>query len=232
MQTYEIIAGYARENNIEKFSVEDVNDTLMEWATTYTDHYQGNFSFMLDMVRAIQQYGKLSLGQAKGVLNCALAEYRYRGPSEQTFSIPVEDEIPTIAPQTVSQPTSVEQKVPNGTYTVVFADQDYRTLRIKDDFRSDAPEGSQMAEYLIGPDNSRDFKGFAFVSGEKVGIWRKFKEDSVLADALRILFEDPEEAGYAYAVQSGNCYRCGRKLTVPESLNRGLGPECAKVIGG
>lgn len=27
---------------------------------------------------------------------------------------------------------------------------------------------------------------------------------------------------------SGKCGRCGRKLTTPESLERGLGPECSK----
>jgi hypothetical protein len=28
----------------------------------------------------------------------------------------------------------------------------------------------------------------------------------------------------------GKCGRCGRKLTVPESVERGLGPECAGLI--
>jgi hypothetical protein len=29
---------------------------------------------------------------------------------------------------------------------------------------------------------------------------------------------------------SGNCARCGRKLTTPESILRGIGPECANKI--
>ena len=29
----------------------------------------------------------------------------------------------------------------------------------------------------------------------------------------------------------GICGRCGRKLTVPESVERGLGPECAGLVG-
>lgn len=29
----------------------------------------------------------------------------------------------------------------------------------------------------------------------------------------------------------GSCGRCGRKLTVPESIARGIGPECANLMG-
>lgn len=29
----------------------------------------------------------------------------------------------------------------------------------------------------------------------------------------------------------GNCGKCGRKLTTPESIDRGIGPECAKSMG-
>lgn len=28
----------------------------------------------------------------------------------------------------------------------------------------------------------------------------------------------------------GQCGRCGRKLTVPESIEHGIGPECAKAV--
>jgi hypothetical protein len=30
----------------------------------------------------------------------------------------------------------------------------------------------------------------------------------------------------------GRCGRCGRTLTVPESIDRGIGPECAEKMGG
>lgn len=29
----------------------------------------------------------------------------------------------------------------------------------------------------------------------------------------------------------GKCGRCGRQLTVPESIESGFGPECVKMIG-
>lgn len=34
-----------------------------------------------------------------------------------------------------------------------------------------------------------------------------------------------------YAIQhEGRCCRCGRVLTVPESIERGIGPECAGIL--
>lgn len=30
----------------------------------------------------------------------------------------------------------------------------------------------------------------------------------------------------------GKCGRCGRRLTVPESIERGIGPECASIVAG
>jgi len=30
---------------------------------------------------------------------------------------------------------------------------------------------------------------------------------------------------------AGKCGRCGRTLTAPESLDTGIGPECAKILG-
>ena len=50
-------------------------------------------------------------------------------------------------------------------------------------------------------------------------------------EAWKIISSDPKGAGEAYALESANCFRCGRKLTVPVSIHRGLGPECASKWG-
>lgn len=51
----------------------------------------------------------------------------------------------------------------------------------------------------------------------------------VLAWALRAVAAGtvPEEKGYAVQ-HEGRCCRCGKELTTPESIARGIGPECAK----
>lgn len=140
----------------------------------------------------------------------------------------------TLAPNGLRVVTPV---VHNGTYTIVLNEKgDYRTLRIVDAPETmNKPQGTQIAQFLSGADNTANYTGFAFVSGSRVGIWSKFKADSVLAKALNILLtadkEQQADYGQAYAIESNNCWRCGRKLTVPASVNRGLGPICAEKLG-
>jgi hypothetical protein len=42
---------------------------------------------------------------------------------------------------------------------------------------------------------------------------------------------DPEKAAVAYGVMTGSCSCCGRELTNPESVARGIGPICAAKWG-
>ena len=146
-------------------------------------------------------------------------------------------------PQTAeARSEALEQVCPNGTYTIVLNEQgDYRTLRLIDcpDSFNKAP-GTQIAQYLSGSDNEANYTGFAFVSGKTIGIWSKYKKavapkHGLLEIALRVLLTADKEQqidyGQAYAIESGNCWRCGHKLTVPASLRRGLGPICADKLG-
>ena len=129
--------------------------------------------------------------------------------------------------------------IENGTYTIVFDEDDayYRTLRLRDDFRADGPEGAQVVEHLVGPDNELDFAGCAFLEGGRLRVWKRFRGGELqreLEDAVRALVGgdvDPGEAREAYAIRSGRCSACGRKLTVPASLHRGMGPDCAEKRG-
>lgn len=134
------------------------------------------------------------------------------------------------AEQAPAQP----REVPNGTYTVVMADGRYRTLRLRDDFRDDGPEGAQVVEFLSGPDNELDFTGCAFLEGARLRVWKRFRTgfQQDLEEIVRVLLEGDEgEARETYALRSGRCSACGRKLTVPASLHRGMGPDCAEKWG-
>lgn len=130
--------------------------------------------------------------------------------------------------------------IPNGIYTVCFKDNDNRTIRIRDGFEN--KPGSQIAEYLYGQDNESNYRGFATILDGKARIWKKFegfarvnKTASRAVISLNFLLGSDEaklqECGIRYAVKSGNCYRCGRTLTVESSVMQGLGPVCAEKIG-
>lgn len=124
-----------------------------------------------------------------------------------------------------------------GTYTVVIDPLDgdakihHRTLR----FRKPHPKANfVVVEYLAGPDNHSDFRRFAREAPGGVRLAPRFRQDgrsSMTVSALEALMGADEkklaDMGFQYALTSGNCYRCGRKLTVPASIHRGMGPVCA-----
>lgn len=136
--------------------------------------------------------------------------------------------IPTAAPSASGIPGKIPEM---GRYTVEFPDGGWKTLRFKRAERGGLA-GKVIASYLAGPDNESDYIGFANSNdGEAtMRVWNRFKSDTWLVEALRVVLRNDEgaaKAGLAYAMKSGRCYRCGRPLTVPTSIHRGLGPDCA-----
>lgn len=88
---------------------------------------------------------------------------------------------------------------------------------------------------LTGPDNTKDYTYLGIVNRDgmiKMTNKSGFGEGSVPVRvarwALNIAWGRttlPE----GYKIQhEGRCGRCGRLLTVPESIESGIGPECAK----
>jgi hypothetical protein len=125
------------------------------------------------------------------------------------------------------------QFVPNGFYTVVHPDKTHTTLRFRPHWdEAEAAKGVQAVSLLTGPDNESSYTGVAFVRGNKVFMWKKYKESTKVLHSINFLVNGGQvEAGETYAMVSGKCWKCNHKLTVPASLHRGLGPVCAKMLG-
>jgi hypothetical protein len=129
----------------------------------------------------------------------------------------------------VSQPPATPAStLRDGTYTVVMAGA-RRTLKVHTPKRGNFA-GKQIISYLSGSDNESDYTGCAFVNGDRVSMWKRFRGESTLARACELLLnpEAAKAAGLEYAMESGNCYVCSRKLTVPASIYAGIGPICAE----
>jgi len=130
--------------------------------------------------------------------------------------------------------TAAGTPVHDGTYTVVMGDV-RRTVRLRtqrDDARF-AP-GRQVASYLFGSDNVRDYKAFAFVTRDgQLHLWRRAAANapSALVEAMATILGDPSAAARNFGLMSGVCGICNRKLTVPESIEAGIGPVCARKRG-
>jgi hypothetical protein len=59
-------------------------------------------------------------------------------------------------------------------------------------------------------------------------LWQRIGVDlGDLTTKLLAIDQDPEAAAVLYGKASGNCSICGRDLTDPESIERGIGPICA-----
>jgi len=99
--------------------------------------------------------------------------------------------------------------------------------------RGDSPH---FVRVLTGPDNEGDysFLGTIFDEtryryGRKSRIGRDAMSARVFEWAWPRMMTDtlPEQVEFYH---EGQCGRCGRRLTVPESIESGFGPECIKYI--
>lgn len=128
------------------------------------------------------------------------------------------------------------------TVTVVSTATDKRYT-----FKIAAPkngEGSaRFVSLLNGPDNQSDFLYLGFIPNADAPCFRLTKKSAMRFDAApvraamflcdRVLAhpEAPIPAGLEIW-HEGRCGKCNRPLTVPESIERGIGPECWARLGG
>jgi hypothetical protein len=181
--------------------------------------------FVSDVAYKSRRYG-LSAGQVKGVLNVAVGQVTAReGQMEAASS------------------WDGKQVIENGIYTLVLdglAPEDSKewvTLQVQDDWRDNAVANAQSISVLVGPDNTRNYRGFAFLTGDTVKMYSKQSHQTQWQEYAGMLLDlakgDPlvREAREAYAMISGRCSRCHKTLTVPKSVEYGVGPECRKILG-
>lgn len=135
--------------------------------------------------------------------------------------------------------TPVTPACKSGTYTVVLDETgNYRVLKLSDvpteKCVNGTPVGAQYVGYLKGPNNETDYQPMGYICGTELRIKTMYRKDSNIVKALTVLLsadkETQHDMGHAYAIEANRCWRCNRTLTVPASIHRGLGPECAKRV--
>jgi hypothetical protein len=124
----------------------------------------------------------------------------------------------------------------NGTVTLVNNEtQTHCTLKINT-VQQGRLKGKRIVSRLVGTDNENSYKGFAFVVGDMIMVWRKQHnaKNAKIASILQSLMVEGEKSRFAELVDmklSKKCMRCNRKLTTPESIEEGIGPIC-RDLGG
>lgn len=88
---------------------------------------------------------------------------------------------------------------------------------------------------LVGPENTKDYLYMGTIWEPGFGLTRTSGSKVTEGDPRWIAFSDSwdwlvegEMPPGVEVWHDGRCGRCGRELTVPESVASGLGPECAK----
>lgn len=154
---------------------------------------------------------------------------------------------------TVAAIRAAAPNVHNGTYTVSHPTQGHFTIKLWTGQKGDFT-GKRILSLLTGPNNETDFKGVAFWNDERkiAHVWRRFKgaRSSFPIDgyhwqkdggwsayeqklaiwcclAVRGSSSYWRAEGYSLLLES-RCCICNRKLTHPESIEAGIGPECAR----
>lgn len=124
--------------------------------------------------------------------------------------------------------------VPNCIATLGFPDGSHRTFKIstKQPTAKFAP-GRRILSILIGPENTSDFEGLAWVENDGFKLWKRHRGTKMerYADLLWMMLTGCEADGHTLEVAK-HCLVCGRLLTTPEAITRGIGPLCWERLHG
>jgi hypothetical protein len=98
------------------------------------------------------------------------------------------------------------------------------------------PNPVHFVSVLTGPENTKDYTlmGMIFADGN-FALPRnpRIGGDAPSVQAFNWLWRSSPEnlARNSQVFHHGHCARCGRKITNPDSLTSGYGPECASKLG-
>ena len=111
------------------------------------------------------------------------------------------------------------------------------TYRLRDTEDRVGTDRRYFVALLTGPDNTGDFTYIGillpkmeFKLTPKSKLPRESKPVAAFDFLLKCLAKNTLPPSFE-VWHAGKCGRCGRKLTVPESVERGIGPDCATMMG-
>ena len=121
----------------------------------------------------------------------------------------------------------------NALFTVANPNGEHYTFKIRQ------PKGENkpfFVSLLTGPQNDSDYTYLGIYNPKQQNVCltkkSRYTDEStpvkVIRWAIRII-AGCKDIPAGYTIQhEGRCCRCGRTLTTPESIEMGIGPECAK----
>lgn len=127
----------------------------------------------------------------------------------------------------------------NAIFTVSNNKGNHYTYKIRKPLSLNNSHPPFFIKVLTGPENTRDYTylGIFIPQHNEVRLTAKskYKLDSIPVKVIQWAIKQVAEhknLPEGYKIQHhGKCCRCGRLLTTPESIQNGIGPECAKYTG-
>lgn len=200
----ELVEGLGR-----KLEVNDMDDDLYSYAVEWLAAKSTpiSFEFLADLRQQMDDGKTLSMAQAKGVLNCVVADAR-RGARAHA-----------PAPGVVPGPGGRTAGPPEGPQRAALTPGIYALVN-----RNGAPEIFKVQAAIHG---SKHLYAKRLIAQEGGGAKGRFEFEkgaiSKLTPEDRLSLEDAKKYGAIYGV----CIVCGALLTDEDSIEAGIGPVCA-----
>lgn len=107
------------------------------------------------------------------------------------------------------------------------------TYRVKEAEPMGSRPAKTFASVLTGPDNLSDYTYLGMIQEGRELVPTRASQVNPNAPSFRALewFLQNLDSDQVEFRHCGRCGRCGRTLTVPSSIDSGLGPECAGKVG-
>lgn len=188
--------------NIEAFKSE--HPAQMAWIMS-----NPSFEFAVSLLKAIAEYGRLTDGQLAAVDRC-LARAAEKNTARKANSVTV-DVSPII--EVFASATAAGLKRPK--------------LRLTGDLVFSLAPATGRNAGAIYIKRGDDYLG-KIVGGEFSASYSCTTDDRKAIEAACVA---PLDEAVAYGKHTGSCACCGRELTNPESIDRGIGPVCAEKYG-
>jgi len=196
-----------------KFTDEDVlaSDFLPNGALYYLHIYKGNFDYMISMRNNLNKYHALYLGQVRGILNVLRAELARNEKEQNAEGFPqILDLFEKAKEQGLKRPR-IRFLIEGNRRAVIYAA---------------ISTGKNPGCFYVKV--SSDYAGMVHADGG--ADWRLNQNEPVKV-ALRALDNDPIKVLAQYGHETGECGICGKTLTDPISVSRGIGPVCLGRVG-
>lgn len=200
-----------------KYTDADVTPDLFDTAHEYALAYEGDFAYMVDM-KAKATNGGLSFSQARGVLNCMLAEARRGAQTDTTATVSVEGIVAMFA--------AARQHLQYPKIRLLTSTGEHIVTSIAGD-RARFPGSVNILSDKDPYTGERSFYGRIHLDGRldlRTG-------GTAVRDVIERFAGDPETVAKEYGKLTGNCCFCGRSLEDERSTSVGYGPICAGRYG-